>query len=136
MLAIMPLAIAFGVALFFAYPEYIEPDYAPSISAELIEDLVSLLISSVVFLLLNGYLLATRGQTLGKAVVGTQIVSHDNRLVPLTRLFLLRYFVIWVICSLPVIGWPLIFADALAIFRENHQCLHDDLCQTKVVSLQ
>lgn len=87
------------------------------------------------FLLVNGYFLSTRGQTLGKMVVGTQIVSDDNQLVPIVPLVLKRYLWLWVLSLYPVLGGIAGLVNALLIFRSNKKCLHDDIAGTKVIKL-
>ena len=92
-------------------------------------------IISLVFLTVNAYLLANRGQTIGKFVMKTQIVSDGGELVPLMPLFLKRYLLIWFIGSLPFVGRLFSLADALVIFRDNRKCLHDEFAGTKVIRM-
>jgi len=88
------------------------------------------------FLLVNGYLLKTRGQTVGKLAAGTKIVSRDDgQILPLAPLVIKRTIIMGLICLIPVVGGFIALADALAIFRGNHQCLHDDIAGTKVVKV-
>lgn len=89
----------------------------------------------VVFLAINGYMLATSGQTIGKRIAGTRIVSvEDGQLVPLVRLVALRSVSIWVISLLPVIGTILPMVDVLLIFRADRRCGHDMIAGTKVIT--
>lgn len=86
------------------------------------------------FLLVNGYLLATRGQTIGKIVAGTRIVSYENdRLVPLWKLMVLRYVPFYVLGYIPLIGPVLGLINPLFIFKEDRRCLHDHVAGTKVI---
>lgn len=56
------------------------------------------------FLLLHGWLLATRGQTIGKLLVKTRILAvRDGRLLPFGRLLGLRYLSSWVVSVIPVV---------------------------------
>jgi uncharacterized RDD family membrane protein YckC len=48
----------------------------------------------LVFLMLNGYLLYKRGQTIGKVVVKTRIVDLGGNIPNFGKLFVLRYLVI------------------------------------------
>lgn len=89
----------------------------------------------LVFVAIQGYLLANYGQTVGKRVVGTQIRSNDDRLLPLSELLLKRYLPLWILSALPHVGGVIGIINALAIFRSNHKCLHDDLAGTKVIKL-
>ena len=117
----------------YFYPDYFETESTPVVS--IVESLVVLVIMSLSFLVANGYLLATRGQTVGKLAVKTQIVSDNDELVPLWKIFLIRYLAFWCIGMIPVAGRFLSIADATMIFRSNHKCLHDELAGTKVVML-
>ena len=44
-----------------------------------------------------------------------------------------RTIPMWVLTSIPFLGPFIGLANALAIFRENCKCLHDDLAGTKVI---
>ncbi len=88
-----------------------------------------------IFLGINGYLLATRGQTIGKVVLNTRIVSDENGgLVPMGPLYVKRYLPIQILGAIPFVG-IVVLIDALAIFRENHKCIHDDIAGTKVIQI-
>jgi uncharacterized RDD family membrane protein YckC len=97
-----------------------------------------------VFTAMHGYLLGTRGQTIGKWLVGTRIVRADNDEVPtLARTLSLRYGTLAL--GLPVtlfvgvwagaIAYPLIvfgLIDSALVFRRDRRCLHDLIARTKV----
>ena len=88
----------------------------------------------VVFLLIHGYPLATRGQTLGKMAAGTRIVSvADGRILPLWKVFGLRYIPIALIGGVPVVGQILNLVNILLIFRSDRRCGHDMIAGTRVV---
>jgi len=116
------------------YPAYFGLPETPILDA--IETIVSLMIVSIVFLSVNGYLLTKRGQTVGKLVAQTQIVSEQDELVPCLKIFLLRYLFFWFLGILPGLGRLLSLGDSLAIFRGNRRCWHDQLAGTKVVMLR
>ena len=88
-----------------------------------------------VYSLLHGYLLATRGQTIGKRLCGIRIVRTDGRPAGLWRILFLRFFPIVLLSALPVHLLSNIFTwlDCLLIFRRSHQCLHDQIADTVVV---
>ncbi len=93
------------------------------------------LVGIVVFLILNGYLLSKRGQTIGKALVGTRIVSvTDGQILPLPKVFGLRYLPMSVIALVPVIGNIVAIVNVLFIFRDDRRCIHDLIAGTKVVN--
>lgn len=102
--------------------------------ASFMAELVGVVIGIFAFLILNGYLLATRGQTLGKSMLKMRIVSEDTgRILPFGPLFVKRYLSIWLLSCIPGIGNFVSLVDSLAIFRANHKCLHDDFAGTIVV---
>ncbi|TWT91663.1 RDD family protein [Neorhodopirellula pilleata] len=89
----------------------------------------------VIFLLIQGYFLANRGQTLGKMAAGIRIVSvQDGRLVPFGKLIGLRYLPLWLLQVIPFANF-LGLIDALFIFRQDRRCVHDLLAGTKVVNV-
>jgi uncharacterized RDD family membrane protein YckC len=89
----------------------------------------------VVFLILNGYLLSKSGQTIGKRLVGTRIVSvSDGKILPLGRVVGLRYLPIWIIAQIPFIGNLIALINVLFIFRDDRRCVHDLIAGTKVVN--
>ena len=86
------------------------------------------------FLLINGYLLATQGRTVGKLVMKTRIVSRETgELVPFAPLVLKRYLWLWLLAMIPYIGGVVGLIDSVLIFRANHACLHDDFAGTRVI---
>ena len=96
--------------------------------------LAMVLVSLVLFMAVNGYLLATSGQTVGKRVAGTQIVSvADGQILPLGKLIGLRSLPISLISLIPVIGSIIPLIDVLLIFRADRRCGHDLIAGTKVV---
>jgi uncharacterized RDD family membrane protein YckC len=90
----------------------------------------------------NIYFLTTRGQTLGKRIVGIRIVLADTLenggfvVNVLKRGFLsgLPYLVLMFIH--PVLAAIYIWADVLMIFRADRRCLHDLIAGTCVVEAE
>lgn len=92
------------------------------------------LLGLVVYLVLNGYLLSKRGQTIGKLVVGTRIISIEtNEILPLWKVFVVRYLPLAVSANLPIIGPLVVGIDSLFIFRKDKRCIHDFIAGTKVI---
>ena len=98
---------------------------------------------SLIWLCLHGYLLITRGQTIGKSLTNIQIVDNKtNTLLPFVNVFLLRYFwvaLLAVVCVLipgdsdDNLIRVLVVVDVLLIFGSNQRCLHDYFAGSKVV---
>ena len=92
------------------------------------------LLGLAIYLVLNGYLLSKHGQTIGKLLLGTRIVSVDtNEILPLWKAFCLRYLPLAVSANLPIVGPFIVMIDSLFVFRKNKRCLHDLIAGTKVV---
>jgi uncharacterized RDD family membrane protein YckC len=87
------------------------------------------------YLALHGYLLSTRGQTVGKMAMKTQIVAEDGSEVSFSDILIKRILPIWLLGLIPCIGFIVWLVDVLMIFRENRKCLHDDIAGTKVIKL-
>ena len=94
---------------------------------------LQLVVSLVLFVLVQGYLLATQGQTIGKKLLGLRIVRSSGERVDIARLLGLRYFLGWIIVMLPFIGMIFALLDSLLIFRESRKCLHDNIADTIVI---
>lgn len=128
---VIPLAFGVGITLAISGVDM------ESLLGSTMSSLVGGAVGVMVFFGINGYLLATRGQTVGKMIMKTMIVSDaTDQKLPLGRLLGLRYLPIWILASVPYVGFIVNFANALAIFRENRKCLHDDIAGTKVIKLQ
>jgi uncharacterized RDD family membrane protein YckC len=87
----------------------------------------------VLFIVLQGYLLATRGQTIGKALLKMRIVRSDGSPASFGRLFGLRYVPTMIMTMIPFVGGLYGLIDSLLIFRESRRCLHDNIADTIVV---
>ena len=81
----------------------------------------------------NGVLLAQRGQTIGKKASGIRIVRTDDSDASFSRLFFMRLILTWVMGSVPFIGPLFSLVNVLFIFREDRRCIHDLICDTKVI---
>ena len=79
------------------------------------------------------YLVNKNGQTIGKKMLGIKVVRSDGSRASLGRIFWLRNFVNGIPASIPYIGSVYGLADALWIFGEKRQCLHDKIADTIVI---
>lgn len=83
------------------------------------------------------------GQTIGKRALGIQIRSLNGGLLPIKDILIKRFLVIQLAAMLPgmvhpmlgLVGVVLILIDALCIFRERYNTLHDDIARSKVAKL-
>lgn len=94
---------------------------------------VNALIGIVLYLAVHGYLLATRGQSIGKVLLKIRIVRVDGSPVPFPRLAGLRYAVPGLFQMVPTIGMFFSLIDCALIFRESRRTLHDQIAGTIVV---
>jgi uncharacterized RDD family membrane protein YckC len=69
------------------------------------------------------------GQSIAKKVLGIKVVRADGSYATLSRIFWLRNVVNGLLGIVPLYG----IVDALFIFAEQRQCLHDKLADTIVV---
>ena len=95
--------------------------------------LLNLALGFLFFIAVHGYLLATRGQTVGKLLLKIRIVRSDGSRASFARLAGLRYLTTSIITAIPVVGSFYGLADALFIFRASRKCLHDNIADTIVV---
>lgn len=94
------------------------------------------LVAFVVDIIINGYLMAYRGQSIGKWVVGTQIVRSDGSKADFVRLAFIRYLPYSIVYVIPFVGYPISIINVLLIFRESRKCGHDEIADTIVVNAQ
>ncbi|MEO6173104.1 MAG: RDD family protein [Arenimonas sp.] len=88
----------------------------------------------IVFLVVQGYFLNATGQTIGKKILGTKIVTLDNQKPEFVKLILMRYLSIHAISQIPFLGGIFGLVNAIFIFfGDKRQCLHDKFAGTIVV---
>jgi len=112
-------------------------------SIGVVDEAMMALVSVAGVLIMNGYLLASRGQTIGKLVTKIQIVDFKtSSLIPFARLYIFRY--LWML-PFAIVTWfipgtvdaqilgILNTISILLIFGGQRRCLHDYLAGSKVV---
>jgi uncharacterized RDD family membrane protein YckC len=88
----------------------------------------------LVLLVLQIYYLTTRGQTIGKKVMGIRIVKQEtNENGGFLTNVVVREGVTIIVSNIPLVGTVLGLVDILFIFREDQRCLHDMIAGTIVV---
>ena len=85
------------------------------------------------FFAVNGYWLHTRGQSVGKRLLGIRIVRSTGERATLSRIIFARYVPTQAVGMVPVIGMLYALIDILFIFGDSRQCLHDRIADTIVV---
>ncbi|MEW6747963.1 MAG: RDD family protein [Planctomycetota bacterium] len=97
------------------------------------EQVAFFIVGWVVFLILNGYLLLNRGQTMGKVAMKTKIVDLSGNLPNFGKILGLRYLILALVARIPFVGSLAGLVNALCIFGKERRCLHDYLAGTRVV---
>jgi uncharacterized RDD family membrane protein YckC len=69
------------------------------------------------------------GQSIGKKMLGIKVVRSDGSRASLGRIFLLRNVVNTLLACIPFYG----LVDALLIFGDARQCVHDKIADTIVI---
>jgi uncharacterized RDD family membrane protein YckC len=87
------------------------------------------------YLIVNGYLLWRRGQTVGKAILNIAIVSAATmEKAPLWKLVCVRALFFPTLFLIPVPPYTLIpLLDQAAVFLNYRRCIHDYIAGTIVV---
>ncbi|MBU2986688.1 RDD family protein [Saccharophagus degradans] len=94
-------------------------------------------IGLLIFVCLNGYFLYTNGQTIGKKLLGTKIVSAStHEILPLGKVMSFRVLPVQVASIVPFIGPWMSIVDVLFIFGKSKQCVHDLIANTIVIKVQ
>jgi len=91
--------------------------------------------SWLAYLLCNGYLLHTKGQTIGKNVFNIAIVDLSGKGLGLPKLFLKRSMPVALLGYIPFIGGFVSTINILFIFKKNRRCIHDLIAGTQVISV-
>ena len=94
-----------------------------------------MLLGFCIFLIIQGWLLVTKGQTVGKLICKLRIVRTDGSKPEAWRLLGLRYGVGVVLSMNTTVSMIYSLLDGLLVFRASRQCLHDTIADTKVISV-
>jgi uncharacterized RDD family membrane protein YckC len=88
------------------------------------------LMGALLWMFIQGYFLYTSGQTIGKKILGTRIVTMENEKPNFIKLMIMRCGLMGFIGGIPLA----IIADAIFIFiGADRRCLHDHIAGTKVI---
>jgi uncharacterized RDD family membrane protein YckC len=87
------------------------------------------LIGLAVWIWLTVKYVSQNGQSIAKKILGIKVVRTDGSHASLGRIFWLRNVVNGLLSIIPLYG----LVDALFIFSENRQCVHDKIADTIVV---
>ncbi len=90
-------------------------------------------VNFVVMMAIQFKFLKETGQTIGKKVVKTRIVTMDFKKPDIQKLIINRYGFVAALQLLPLVGKFLPLVDALMVFKDDRRCLHDMIAGTQVV---
>ena len=111
-----------------------EPNEGPPNNGVLFMLFGTFFVAILAFGIVQMYLLARDGQTLGKKAVRVRIVMYDDGSNPgFWRAVGLRGFVNGLFGGIPLIGPLYSLLDILFIFGPERRCIHDYLAGTRVV---
>jgi len=88
----------------------------------------------IAFAWLNILFVSRNGQSIAKKLMGIKVVRSDGSKASLGRIFWLRNAINIVIGVIPVLGSVYGLVDALLIFGQPRQCVHDKFADTIVVN--
>ena len=127
------------IAVAIVIPIYLYTDYFQKIFETETADTAELIAVTVygwlVFLLLNGYLLHKKGQTIGKNIMEIAIVDMDGKQLGLFDIMIKRILPMNIFVYIPVIGQFIALLNYLFALRKNRRCLHDLIAGSQVVSV-
>ncbi len=129
----IPSGIVIGLMLFVVFKIKIVNGALTSMEDQLTVSATVGLTVFVFYFLFNGYLLARKGQTLGKMLCEIRIIKDDGSTPSLIDSFLKRYVLNSILQGIPLIGIVYSMIDTFLIFRESRKCLHDDIAGTIVI---
>jgi len=87
----------------------------------------------ILYFAVNGKLLHTSGQTIGKKINGIRIVKLDGTKPDIKELLVKRYIPYFGFPYIPYIGGLVNLINLCFIFGKEKRCLHDKIAGTKVV---
>lgn len=124
-------AVSSGNGLSSVEATEMETDAASTAAANLGGAILLTVLLALALLLVQTILLSTRGQTLGKKLLGIRVVRTNGTEAGFAHAVLLRAVVMGIINGFAGVT---ALIDPLLIFREDRRCLHDLVADTKVVS--
>jgi uncharacterized RDD family membrane protein YckC len=113
-----------------------EPDFSELDIGKLVLGGSVLLLGFLTLLVVQVWMISTRGQSIGKRLLGIKIVKFaDGSPAGFVHGWLLRNFVNGIIGVLPWIGILYKLVDNCFIFSEPRRCIRDQIAGTKVVKV-
>ncbi len=108
---------------------------APELVNSTVGGVILGLLGLVIMIAIQFHFWKTRSQSIGKIVMKTQIVDLQGKPADISTIILKRVIPLGVCGMIPFIGKVVSIVNGLAIFRAEHNCLHDDIAGTRVIKL-
>jgi uncharacterized RDD family membrane protein YckC len=118
--------VPFAIGLWLDVSEHLPPSYT-------ITGGVLTLVVGTAWAAFNLHLLSRNGQSIGKRLLSIKVVRRDGSPASLGRIFWLRNLVNGLPQLIPLAGQLYALLDALMIFSQTRQCLHDQIADTQVI---
>lgn len=77
-----------------------------------------------------------KGQTIGKGIMQLRVVRKNGAVADRSLIILKRILPVQLIALVPFLGGLFAIVDSLCVFRSQHNTLHDDIADTKVIDLR
>jgi uncharacterized RDD family membrane protein YckC len=122
------------LGLLFASSAGSEVDADEEGAAGGIAAVVGIGVALLAWMAVNGWFLHSRGQTLGKMMLGIRIVRIDGQRTTGIDTILKRLLPTWAAGMVPMVGPVFNLVNVLFIFREDRRCIHDLIAGTHVIS--
>lgn len=135
-LIMIPLSLGIGVGYTWISPPKIVEYETLSDSYQAATGLANILIAVIVMAAYIGIqwaFWASTGQSIGKKVMKTQVVNLDGSQASVQTIAFKRYGIMNLIANVPLFGPLVSLIGTLLIFRQNRNCLHDDIAKTRVI---
>lgn len=121
-------------AIAIAYLAGVYANISPQGTLPLQAQILGFFIGLATFMAINAWGIYARGQTVGKMIVGVRVVTRDGRQLNGNTYVFLRLLPVWIITQIPIVGGIFSIVDALLIFRDERNCLHDDFAGSRVIN--
>lgn len=96
-----------------------------------------LMFGMMVLLAIQFSMVAQRGQTIGKRIMGVRIVrAPDESNAGFGRAVVLRSLLPALVSAVPYVGFFFSMTDIFFIFRDDRRCVHDLIAGTKVIQVE
>lgn len=132
-LCMLPGGIVLGASVVIALLQG-QGDFSALDGSRMVLGALLLGIGGLALLIVQVWLLTTRGQTVGKKLMGIRIVKLADGSNPgFVTAVLLRAVVPGILGAIPYLGLLFSLVDACFIFRDDRRCIHDHIAGTIVV---